>query len=198
MAREELAAVISDLGLVVEVEFVPWSKSHSYDAAIAKNVSKKNLNWRVTLRREYPRTGPDPIDFCPRDILTTDYSAGIAHTPYYKKHKEGTLRWSLYNEPMYEYEVEHGKEARELETIGVLNGGALILPDPIDVIWSLAQDAGVLNAGSFEEWASDLGYDTDSRKAEATYRACLDIALKLRNGIGEDGLQRLQEAGEDY
>lgn len=191
MAREELAAVISDLGLVVESVFVPWSRSRSYDAAIAKDVSKKNLNWRVSLARVAPEGATK------RYILTTDYSAGIAHTPYYKKHKEGTLRWSLHNEPMYEYEVEHGKEA--IRVPGRIVDRAPILPDPIDVIWSLTQDADVfLNARSFEDWASDLGYDTDSRKAEAVYRACLDIALKLRNGIGEDGLRRLQEAGEDY
>jgi hypothetical protein len=56
----------------------------------------------------------------------------------------------------------------------------------------------VLDSGSFEEWAADYGFDTDSRKAETTYRACLDIALKLRNGIGEDGLRKLQEAFQDY
>jgi hypothetical protein len=30
------------------------------------------------------------------------------------------------------------------------------------------------------------------------YRACLNTALALRNGIGEDGLKKLQEAAEDY
>ena len=48
------------------------------------------------------------------------------------------------------------------------------------------------------EWAKDFGYDTDSRKAETTYRACLEIALQLRNGIGEAGFTRLQEASFDY
>ena len=30
------------------------------------------------------------------------------------------------------------------------------------------------------------------------YRACLDIALKLRAAIGEDGLAKLREAAQDY
>lgn len=44
----------------------------------------------------------------------------------------------------------------------------------------------------------ELGYDPDSRKAEAIYKACLEIALKLRNALGEDGLAKLREAAQDY
>ena len=60
-----------------------------------------------------------------------------------------------------------------------------IEPDKLDVINSLVMDASVLNSSSFEDWADEFGYDRDSRKAETIYRACLDIALKLRNAIGE-------------
>jgi hypothetical protein len=59
-------------------------------------------------------------------------------------------------------------------------------------------DSDVFNYSSFEEWASTFGYDADSRKGESIYRTCLDIALKLRNAIGEDGLQKLREACQDY
>ena len=43
-----------------------------------------------------------------------------------------------------------------------------------------------------------LGYDPDSRKAEGIYRACLELALKLRNGLGEKLLAELREAVADY
>lgn len=33
---------------------------------------------------------------------------------------------------------------------------------------------------SFEDWASELGYDTDSRKAERIYHACQKNTEKLR------------------
>jgi len=33
--------------------------------------------------------------------------------------------------------------------------------------------------GSFEAWASDLGYDPDSRKAEKVFKACEGIKLRL-------------------
>jgi hypothetical protein len=50
-----------------------------------------------------------------------------------------------------------------------------------------------LDYACFEDWAQELGYDTDSRNAEAIYRACLDIGLKFRAMVGQSGLDTLQE-----
>lgn len=47
-------------------------------------------------------------------------------------------------------------------------------PDIADILGSYAMDyVDANNAGSFEDWALEFGYDTDSRKAEDIYRACL-------------------------
>jgi hypothetical protein len=49
-------------------------------------------------------------------------------------------------------------------------------------------------AGSmqFEEWASNFGFDTDSRKAEAMYQACLSHGPNLRKlGLTEEQRQAL-------
>src|SRR5579859_2566391 len=44
-------------------------------------------------------------------------------------------------------------------------------PDVDDVVECLATDAAsIVNARDFEDWAGDLGFDVDSRKAERTYR----------------------------
>lgn len=72
-------------------------------------------------------------------------------------------------------------------------------PTVADVLSCLALDASVLKAMTFEDWASDLGYDTDSRQAEATYRACkrqskrqsLALARVLRTASALDFLLRL-------
>lgn len=42
------------------------------------------------------------------------------------------------------------------------------------------------NAGRFEDWCSDYGYDTDSRKAERTFRAIERQSKALRRMCGED------------
>ena len=45
-----------------------------------------------------------------------------------------------------------------------------VAPTTADVLDCLASDAsGFENARSFEEWASEYGYDVDSRKAFRTY-----------------------------
>jgi hypothetical protein len=75
---------------------------------------------------------------------------------------------------------------------------AVPAPSAPDVLYCLATDADVLNYTGFDQWAGEFGYDTDSRKAEATYRACLDIALQLRNGIGDEALRALSIAAGDY
>lgn len=58
-------------------------------------------------------------------------------------------------------------------------------PDVCEVISCLASDASSLEGNDFESWCSDLGYDTDSRKAEKTYKVCERQAAKLRNLLGD-------------
>lgn len=60
-------------------------------------------------------------------------------------------------------------------------------PTAEDVINSVAGDAASIeNARGFEDWAADLGYDTDSRKAARVYKACQAEAEKLRRFAGND------------
>lgn len=60
-------------------------------------------------------------------------------------------------------------------------------PTAADVLDCLASDAsGVENAGTFEEWASEYGYDEDSRKAERTYKICQKQAAQLRLFLNSD------------
>jgi len=61
-------------------------------------------------------------------------------------------------------------------------------PTAEDVLECLASDAaGIENAkGDFEEWCSEYGYDTDSRKAERTFHVCEEQAEKLKTFLGDD------------
>lgn len=59
-------------------------------------------------------------------------------------------------------------------------------PTAIDVMSCLISDSAGVDGQGFEDWARDLGYDADSRKAEKLYRACERQAAKLRQFLGED------------
>jgi hypothetical protein len=58
-------------------------------------------------------------------------------------------------------------------------------PEAAEILDCLASDAvSVENSRGFEDWASDLGYDPDSRKAEKTYLACVKSSERLRKFLG--------------
>lgn len=129
------------------------------------------LRWRVSVRRNG------------LEIYSTEYSAGCACAPSYKGIRS------------------HATEAvrRECET-GVRHDGRGEVPSPstADVLYCLLSDAQASDAGSFEEWAGDLGYDTDSRAAERVYKACMDVAAALSKAFTAAERETLSEAFQDY
>ncbi len=221
MSKNPLEAAIEAHGITVKAEFVPFSKSRNATRTDTDGKPWKSLNWKVTLQRNG------------RDILTTDYGAGVAHCPGYGskvapthfqahnyrnssgKPYPGTTsmyrtatpaeRLNQYREAIAAAECESGFPmeidpwGRGPENVFKRKANSeAIQPKLTDVVHSLVMDASVLDSGGFEDWAADLGYDTDSRKAESIYRECLEIALKLRAGLGESVLSELREAAQDY
>ena len=178
--RERAADAIAALGLSVESVFIPWSQSRN------KGESRRTLNWRVTIRRDG------------RDILSTDYSAGVAYCPAYNDKALGA-RDSIDRRKAIESEMESGFvfDLRKYR-MGMTPKGQQIKPDSVDVLYSLAMDSDAVEYNGFESWAENFGYDTDSRLAECTYRQCLQLALALRAAIGESGLESLRQAFQDY
>lgn len=65
-------------------------------------------------------------------------------------------------------------------------------PTAADVLDCLASDASSIeNTRSFEEWAGDLGFDADSRKAYKIYSIVMRQAAKLRAILGTDNYETL-------
>ena len=100
-------------------------------------------------------------------------------------------------EPMprnFECTIEfEGRGYHEPLTVYFSQGSAHKKPPTLaDVLDCLASDAsGVDNARSFEDWASEYGYDTDSRKAERTYHICEKQAQDLKALLGRDAYNQL-------
>lgn len=86
-----------------------------------------------------------------------------------------------------------GRGYHEPLTVYFSQGSAHKKPPTLaDVLDCLASDAsGVDNARSFEDWASEYGYDTDSRKAERTYQICKKQAQELKALLGQDAYNQL-------
>jgi hypothetical protein len=70
--------------------------------------------------------------------------------------------------------------------------------DLADVLYSLVSDS-YFAGYDFEDFASELGYDTDSRKAFAQWEAVQDECRRFKDWCASDDmLDALAEAAQDY
>jgi hypothetical protein len=62
-------------------------------------------------------------------------------------------------------------------------------PTAKDVLTCVLSD---ITDETFEDWADDFGYDTDSSKAEATYRAVIEQTKAFRALVGPEAFEELR------
>lgn len=177
--KATIQALIDALDLSMTAKFVPTKQP-------AAEVPHPKLHWSCLLTRG-------------RQRMTTSYHQGVGHvqgyqqaydkSPYIKERKETAYRMTCEEGRLYKYD----QALAYYRPIGKQPA-----PDLIDVLYCLVMDSDVLDHGGFEEWASDYGYDSDSREAERTYRLCVEQSLKLRTLVGQDGLEKLRDAYQDY
>lgn len=101
-------------------------------------------------------------------------------------------------EPANWYRVTLTRKRRRM-TVPFGMGSALTSePSAHDVLSALLSDAASIeNSRSFEEWADELGFDEDSRKAEKTYNADVTQTEKLKEFLGDDYQAYLWETEND-
>lgn len=83
------------------------------------------------------------------------------------------------------------KRGRRSMTVPFSMGSAHTKPPRIDeVLNALASDSDGANE-LFESWCNELGYDSDSRKAEQIFNTCRRQAKRLRQFLGEQAYDQL-------
>ena len=148
-----------------------WSMSATHIPTDARKKGERVLRYSITLQ------------YKDRDVLTTPYHMGIGHIKSVNTGRRRTI-------------LDQVRLATVLRT-GREWTGAPILPALPDVLHCIIDDSDAMEY-SFDEWAGNLGYDTDSRKAEKIYRQCIDLGLTLQRAIGAPALTALREAFQDY
>lgn len=179
----ELKSFIDSLNLEYKATFVPQSAS--------RNSAEENpsLNWRVSIARR--NVAGDPA--IARNTIATDYMQGIGHLPTdantREKHKGANRNCIMI--------ADYERKCAESGRYGLWNGTPIPAPSLADVLYSLVMDS---DAGeyTFEEWAGNFGYDTDSRTAESMYNQCRDTGSKLRRMLGAENLSKLRDLFQDY
>lgn len=87
--------------------------------------------------------------------------------------------------------------ARRRMTVYFSMGAVLQGPPAADDVFdALASDAAGMDGRTFEEWADEYGFDTDSRKAHTTFLACRRSAGRLCAFLGHIEVERLMYATE--
>jgi len=129
--------------------------------------------WRITL--SYIKVG----DTHAKEYTTT-YRTGIGHRkvmPGVKRERGG-----------YATLTESPKNTEEACKRGWLK---VVYPNIADVLSCLLSDASS-GEETFYDWASNLGYDTDSRNALDTYLACQKTLVALRHVLGYELFSELK------
>lgn len=175
IAAQELASMAAELGLSVECRFIPYSQSRN-----AKE-GWQSLNWDCSIMRNGKPLG---------GLANVDYGQGVGHCPADK------YKWaySHIKARALALEIETGKiVSAPIGRNAEPRASARPIPTPsvTDILAAICRDSDALDYASFEQWAAELGYEADSRKAESIYRQCLSYGLALRAAIGETALAKL-------
>ena len=172
----ELDAVIASLGLSFQAVQIPARTD-----GVASDWDKGAFHFAVTISNA-------------RGTWSGNYSMGSGHATFapWEKTRELTRK-------DYDRISRRGFTPRTLfDEEAVKKYRLPPVPTLRDVLYSLVSDADAIDCATFEDWASNYGYDTDSRSAEKAYRACLESGLKLRAMLGEEALTKLRELFQDY
>jgi len=185
--KQALQDYVATLGLTYQATFQPRPQPR-------ETVKHPQLHWLITLGK-----GTQTAQF--------PYSEGMGHVKGYKQY-HATKFDKRQAEACYRLTCETGKLYRPSASGDFPSwvAGEQPAPDMLDVLYCLVSDAAVRHASTYEEWASEYGYDADSRKGEEIYRACqkqtTDLLRVLGGGkVGRqalDTLEKLEELFQDY
>ena len=96
------------------------------------------------------------------------------------------------------YRVSVRRCANRMSTAYSMGAAYTTGPELVDVMDSLLRDSEGVEGADFETWAGDYGYDTDSRRAERTFKACKRQAVSLGRLFSRSNLSDLRELFADY
>ena len=142
-----------------------------------------------------------------REIWRGDYHLGIGHVDlkkvgdawsyknFYLTESERSMLHTWQKDPGVKF-LDLEKHARLAAKLAALQK---VEPELDDVCHSLLSDgAAHFDSLTFEEWARELGYDPDSRKAEKVFNSCVGEGRALARAIRREKLDGLREWACDY
>ena len=182
ITKEQILNALESMGVTMSATFIP----QQYQSPKKRDdTHSMKINHAVTVMRN-------------GRSLSTEYHQGIAHHPNYVTGEWSSFYWEHFL-PLLNTGKQIGIKIMDLRHPALARHAAADLAPPsiVDVVWSLLVDSSG-DFSSFENWAGDYGYDTDSREAERIFTACRDTKLKLETLFTASELEQLHELYQDY
>lgn len=187
----KIDAFIAKHGLTMTVVAIPHRSDRDFGATKEERAWEAEAgHWRVTI------TARDS-----RYSHTCEYSMGCGHRVWKKGAQNSVRLGGSFYIASERRDVQDGKPVqpkylagKTIHLVEMVRDLSEPMPPTLDMVLdSLAADAdGWTNARDFASWCDDFGMDTDSRRAEAAYKACGEIAKGLRFMLGEDAYNELR------
>ena len=130
-------------------------------------------------------------------VWSGPYKLGVGHVKGFPHGRLSMYDWQRLD-PAYEAGMKYDETAgaRIAENLAKKQE---VTPQLDDVLSSLLMDGvAYFDAQAFEDWCSDYGYDTDSRRAESTWKACDEIGRNLARAFTAQELEELREAASNH
>lgn len=174
-ARELVAQILASKGIKFECVSLgeridPWDNGDRRHKMDA---------WNVTMSREF--NGQRIMQHF--DFFTGD---GLRKRP--KNPVTGKERRNPFNARTQRLDHQHWERRYPARPVA---------PHPADALQCLLLDSSA-SEQTFASWCDELGYDSDSRKAYATYEACQQSADKLAKLFDHEARAQLRDALQDY
>lgn len=171
--RAAVDALLAQHGVTMSATFVPQSASrHSQE-------KDRTLNWRIAFKRVSNGAS-----------FAIDYSQGVGHIP--------KIIGKSYPMEMQAREWEASEKGRyQARANSSFATKPLPPPSAANILYCITSDASCID-DTFEDFCANLGYDTDSRKAEAIYNACRAQTRDAQRVLGRDLLDAAAKLLEGY
>ena len=190
-ATQETTVTLNDTAIILGLSIESSAPRGEVEPAQSKESKPwPHIAYDVTLKRNG------------KPIWSGPYKLGVGHVKTPKlfscarfTSKEQALLQTWQNTPYAEFTDKklHATVAAKLAA------AQNVTPKLDDVLSSLLMDGSAyFDAQSFEEWCSDYGYDADSRKAEATWKACDEVGRNLARAFTPSELSDLREVASNH
>lgn len=157
-----------------------------------ENISMADFMAKHKIGMECVAGGIPPEDFKDSDpwVCKLYYDGRTMEMPFYtgKGHREFNPR-AFYQAHRYK---ATDNDIYRLQMAGKYDFFKVVKPKVEDLLDCLASDcSGYDSSRCFEDWASDYGYDEDSRKAERVYSAIREERNKVEAFLGRETYNEL-------